>query len=121
MMNRADDEKLWDLLGQAPPPAEASPFFARNVIRAIREETATSETGAPWFWLRRLLPAAAAVALLATGALTMWPTAPGPEIEEMPEIAAQLDEVDFAVVADLDDLLVLEEDGLWFDGDVSSL
>lgn len=120
-MRREEDEQLWDLLGKAPRPAAASPFFARNVVRAIREEGAAREPAPFWLMLRRFLPAAAAVALLAAGALTMRPSAPAPEIEEMPEVAAQLDEVDFAVVADLDDLLALEEDGLWLDADVSTL
>src|SRR5207302_1738123 len=34
-MNREDDPKLWDLLGRAQK-VEPSPFFARNVVRAIR-------------------------------------------------------------------------------------
>ncbi len=39
----------------------------------------------------------------------------------MPEAIAQLDPIDFEVVADLDNLLALEEESLWTDGDVSTL
>ena len=34
-MNREEDPKLWDLLGRAQK-VEPSPFFARNVVRAVR-------------------------------------------------------------------------------------
>lgn len=36
-MDRQDDQQLWDLLGEASSPAEPSMFFARNVLREIRE------------------------------------------------------------------------------------
>lgn len=44
-----------------------------------------------------------------------------PEDETAPDAVAQLDSIDFAVVADLDDLLAMEEDSLWTDPDVSTL
>ena len=40
--------------------------------------------------------------------------------ESLPDTLAQLDAVDYEVVADLDDLLALEEDSLW-DADSSTL
>ncbi len=36
-MNHDDQDDLWKLLGQARPP-RVSPFFSRNVLRAVREQ-----------------------------------------------------------------------------------
>ena len=49
-MNTEEHDDLWQLLGRAKAPA-ASPFFSRNVLRAIREE----EQERPGFfaWLRQ--------------------------------------------------------------------
>ena len=61
-MNRDDDQKLWDLLGQAAEP-KISPFFARNVLREIRQpDKRTTLRG--WLNLRRLIPAAGVAAAL---------------------------------------------------------
>ncbi len=61
-MNRDDDQQLWELLGHAAKP-HLSPFFARNVLRQIRQEPAKS-----WLRLRILAPAFGVVlALIAAG------------------------------------------------------
>jgi hypothetical protein len=67
-MNRQDDEKLWDLLGHSAEP-KVSPFFARNVVRKIRE--ARGETPARrWWHLRWAVPVAGvAVAIIAAFSL----------------------------------------------------
>ena len=36
-MDRKDDNELWDILGRVPEPT-LSPFFARNVVRSVRQE-----------------------------------------------------------------------------------
>ena len=62
-MKREDDEKLWDLLGHSAEP-KISPFFARNVLREIREPQSRSLVGP---WLQWLVPAAGvAVAIIAS-------------------------------------------------------
>lgn len=67
-MNREEDEKLWDLLGHSAEP-KVSPFFARNVVRKIRE--AQGEASArPWWHLRWAVPATGvAVAVIAAFSL----------------------------------------------------
>ena len=67
-MKREEDEQLWDLLGHSAAP-QVSPFFARNVLRKIRE--AQGEPPArPWWSLRWLVPAAGvAVAIIAAVSL----------------------------------------------------
>ena len=111
-MKREDDQELWDLLGKAGQPT-LSPFFARNVVRQIRQEPNWRENVRRWFSPRRLIPAAAvALAIVATTVSIRVPTAAD---ENIPETVAQLDPQDYELVADLDDLIAMEEDGLWDD------
>ncbi len=111
-MKREDDQELWDLLGKAGEPT-LSPFFARNVVRQIRQEPTWRENMARWLRPRRLIPAAAvALAIIAT---TLSIRVPNASDESVPEPVAKLDPQDFEVVADLDDLIAMEEDGLWDD------
>ena len=69
-MKREEDEKLWDLLGHSAEP-RVSPFFARNVVRKIRE--AQGEAPArPWWHLRWAVPVAGvAVAVIAAFSLRL--------------------------------------------------
>ena len=111
-MKREDDQELWDLLGKAGQPA-LSPFFARNVVRQVRQEPDWRENVRRWFSPRRLIPATAvALAIVAT---TWSIRVPSGSDENVPETVAQLDPQDYEVVADLDDLIAMEEDGLWDD------
>ncbi|MEP6821744.1 MAG: hypothetical protein ABI946_05275 [Chthoniobacterales bacterium] len=125
-MKREDDHELWDLLGKADHTPVVSPFFARNVLREIRREPAWRDRFPPWLSLRRLIPiSATALAALAAVGLALYQTPesprPAPDPEPLPDSIAQLDSVDFEVVADLDDLIALEEDSVWTDPDVSTL
>lgn len=125
-MKREEDHELWDLLGKAEAPPVVSPFLARNVLREIRRQPTWRDRFAPWLWRRRLIPVAATALAVVTAAGLAWhqkaenrrSTA---ETEALPESIAQLSPIDFEVVADLDDLIALEEDGLWTDPDVSTL
>ena len=111
-MKREDDQELWDLLGKAGAPA-LSPFFARNVVRQVRQEPAWRENMRRWFSPRRLIPAATvALAIVAT---TLSVRVPNASDENVPDTVAQLDPQDYEVVADLDVLIAMEEDGLWDD------
>lgn len=122
-MKREDDQELWDLLGKAAgSPAPTSPFFARNVMREIRRRPAWRDRLEPWLTLRRLIPTAAVAATMLAASLGLYrASAPATISDDVPEAVAQLDPVDFEVVADLDDLLALREDSLWTDNDVSTL
>jgi len=59
-MNREDDPKLWDLLGRAQK-VEPSPFFARNVVRAIRLRQREKARWVGWLNPRRIVPTLSAV------------------------------------------------------------
>jgi len=63
-MNRMEGENddLWELLGRAKR-VEASPYFARKVLRAVQEKPHPHWTGR--ILLRWVMPITAAVALVA--------------------------------------------------------
>ena len=114
-MKREDDEKLWDLLGHSADP-KVSPFFARNVVRKIRE--AGESTARPWWSLRWLVPATGvAVAVLA--ALLLRVQVPEARNSDSREDGLALSEVqDSELIADLDDLVGTDEVGLLDDESV---
>jgi hypothetical protein len=113
-MNRADDERLWELLGRAKA-VQPSPFFARNVFRQIREESQRGPSWRAWLGWRRLVPAVgAATALICAGILLHQPAVPEKSTTDNDPIA-KIDPQDYEVVADLDDLLASEDNNLWDD------
>jgi hypothetical protein len=117
-MNREDDEKLWDLLGRAPE-VKFSPFFARNVLRHIREQSSWSSRASSWFTWRRLVPiSAVAVAVIGTILFLQTP-ASRQDLGNEPDAIAKIDVQDYEVVADLDDLLAADETSLWDDNSSS--
>jgi hypothetical protein len=113
-MKREDDEQLWDVLGHVAQP-QLSPFFARDVIRRIRQQPHRFERLRTWFSPRRLIPASAlAVALVVTMIMTHHPPSvpqKAPEVE--PDVVAKVDPQDYEVVADLDELVASDENSLW--------
>jgi predicted benzoate:H+ symporter BenE len=114
-MKREDDEKLWDLLGQAPTPA-VSPFFARNVLRTIRQQPVLLQSIREWFSLGRLIPAATvAVALIVAVFVARIPAKPDLANLNNSDPVAAIDPQDYEVVADLDELVASDENGLWDD------
>lgn len=110
-MRREDDQALWDVLGKAAQP-ELSPFFARNVLREIRNERGWRERAKAWFSLKKLVPATGvAVVILALALFSRTPPAV-PE-DAPPDTIAQVEAQDYEVIVDLDDLIAWEEDSLW--------
>jgi hypothetical protein len=108
-MKREDDEKLWDLLGHNAEP-KVSPFFARNVLRKVREEQA--ETPARrWFNVRWLVPASGlAVAVVAAVMLRVQvPRQTTPPISNQ-IVLSEMDDGD--LMSDLDDLVGDDADDL---------
>lgn len=122
-MLRKEDEPLWDLLGRAKQP-EVSPFFARNVLRAVRDTAEPATVFHRWFSLRRLVPISAAAVVLIAASLFLRPAAPPAQQEESPsqqfDPVAQIDPQDYDVVADLDNLMASEATNPW-DDDTSTL
>jgi len=97
-MNREEDPQLWDLLGRSKGAAP-SPFFSRNVVRAVRTEIPERDGLSGWFNLRRLIPAFSAAAAVAIAVFTFqvlhYQVSPRRgsitvEVQD-PEVAADLD------------------------------
>ena len=113
-MQREEDQQLWELLGSATPPPAASPFFARSVLRRVREESGWERRFRGWFIWRRLLPVsglvAATAAIFIAYTLSFHSSPAG-----MDDAVAKIDAQDYEVVADLDDLLASDENNLWDD------
>ena len=111
-MERQDDNELWDILGRAPEPT-LSPFFARNVLRKIRQEATRFERARSWFSLRRLV-AASAVAVLVVGMAiaTHHPVLQRASANDS-DVVAKIDPQDYDVVADLDELIAWDENTVW--------
>jgi len=113
-MKRADDQRLWDLLGQRPQ-VEVSAFFARNVVRKIRERPTRLERLRSWLSPRKLVPATALVVAVIAAIVGMHQPASRNSVENPPDVIAAIDPQDYDVVADLDELLAADESNLWDD------
>jgi hypothetical protein len=111
-MKREDDQQLWDLLGRTPAP-EISPFFARNVLRHIRQQPRWNLRS--WFNRRRLIPVSGLAAALGVALFFAYSYTPrqGPTADD--DLVARIDVQDYEVVADLDELLAADENNLWDD------
>ena len=111
-MERQDDNELWDILGRAPEP-KLSPFFARNVLRKIRQETTRFERARNWFSLRRLVAASAvAVVVVGMAIATHHPVSHRASAHDS-DVVAKIDPQDYDVVADLDELIAWDENTAW--------
>jgi hypothetical protein len=101
-MNREEDEKLWDLLGHSTAP-EVSPFFARNILRKIRE--ARGEPAPNRWWNFRWLVPAAGVAVAVIAAFSLRTEMPKPSHADPRDTLALSEAQDSDLMADLDDLV----------------
>src|SRR5947209_17817637 len=119
-MKREDDEHLWDLLGRAAE-SKVSPFFARDVLRQIRQDPHWSIGAWSLFSLRRLVPVSG-LAIAVIAALIFAHNSPlrqKPGAGEVDPVVAKIDAQDYEVVADLDELLASDENSLWDDESTS--
>ena len=111
-MEPEDDKQLWDILGRVPEPG-VSPFFARNVLRKIRQDATRFDRARNWFSLRRLI-AASAVAIVVVGLAiaTHHPVSRTTSANDL-DVVAKIDPQDYDVVADLDELIAWDENTVW--------
>ena len=122
-MNADDNDKLWELLGKTRQP-NVSPFFARNVLRAIRQE----EDARPvrslrrgflyrlhrWTWQLAIAGTCAIAALI-----TVAPTALVRRHHVAPVETGFARQIvgnpDYETIKHLDELVADEESSLWLD------
>ncbi|HSV63727.1 MAG TPA: hypothetical protein VLH83_10325 [Chthoniobacterales bacterium] len=107
-MKREEDEKLWDLLGQGTEPT-ASPFFARNVLRKLREAQGESSSSSRSWYLRWLVPSAGVAIVIIAGLALPTQFIKQQRSETRPDIVALADGQDSDLMADLDDMMASDE------------
>ncbi len=102
------DEALWRVLGKARRP-QVSAFFARNVLREIRLRPQRG-------WVRWWKPSLAATVALVAVTLTSSNLI---RHSQQNALASQVsDERDYAVIAQLDELLASENNSVWLENPV---
>lgn len=108
-------DELWELLGKAKEPA-VSPFFSRNVLRAVREVPQRIGILA---WLRQQWRYASitATALLVFGiSIGHWNAEQrAAESDRMLLVQQVASNPDYEVINHLDELLAVQETSLWTD------
>lgn len=114
-MNTEEHDDLWDLLGKARTP-EVSPYFSRNVLRAIREESPAMRGLFGWFCRHWQLTAASTCAVALTVGLTFVGQSPKPDPDPVMLLAQQVSaSPDYQVINHLDELLASEESSVWLE------
>jgi hypothetical protein len=106
-MKREEDEKFWDLLGHGSEPT-ASPFFARNVIRTLRQAQGESSPKRNWY-LRWLVPAAGVAVVIIAGLALPTQIIKQQRSDSRTEAVALADSQDSDLMADLDDLMASDD------------
>ncbi len=119
-MNHEEHDELWHLLGKARQPKPA-PFFAANVMRAVRAEAEPKPGFIAWLRAKWYVPATAGAcaAVLAFLALrpAVIPVTGADPLEEIAMAAATTPDT----LPSLDSLLASENNSIWLAGDPSSL
>jgi len=113
-MEPQDDKELWDVLGRLPEPT-LSPFFARNILRKIRDKPTHFERVQNWFSVRTFVGGSAVVAVVAALALVTHYPGPRTTSSSDSDLVAKIDPQDYDVVADLDELVAWDENSVWED------
>jgi hypothetical protein len=111
-MEPQDDNKLWDILGRVPEPT-LSPFFARNVLRKIRQEATAFDRARNWVSLRRLAAVSAMAAVVVGMAMVTHHPVSRTSPANDSDVVAKIDPQDYDVVADLDELIAWNENNVW--------
>jgi hypothetical protein len=111
-MNTEEHDDLWHLLGKARAP-EPSPFFSRNVLRAVRERENTVGAGLRGFLRKWRLPALSAGVVFAAAVLMLNP------LEQTDSVSSLAQQVsaspDYQVITHLDELLDSEQNSVWLE------
>lgn len=116
-MKSDEHDDLWELLGRAKAQ-EPSPFFSRNILRAIREEE--QEKAGFLSWLRSHWQVAAisacAVVVVASFAVMQQPHSTDPVLVLAQQVAVS---PDYEVISNLDELLDTERNSIWLEASLN--
>ena len=118
-MNHDENDDLWRLLGKARP-VRISPAFVQNVLRGARTSAPERDPGliewltTGWNWLAAS-GAAVVLLLVAFGTHTGVDVPPPFAAHEAEEIERIVANPNFAVIANLDVLMAVDENDLWLD------
>jgi hypothetical protein len=117
-MNTEEQDDLWELLGRSKAPAP-SPFFSRNVLRAIREEA--QEKPGLLLWLRQHWQLAAVSACVMVAASFALVQSQSPQQPDQVMLLAQEVSVspDYQVISNLDELLDSERNSIWLEASIN--
>jgi hypothetical protein len=118
-MKTEEHDDLWELMGRAKSPTP-SPFFSRNVLRAIREE-AQEKPGFLW-WLRThwQMAAASACAVALAGTFAVMQFSPKQQPDAAMLLVQQVsNSPDLQVISNLDELLDSERNSVWLEASVN--
>ena len=124
-MRAEDNDKLWEVLGKAKQPA-VSPFFARNVLRTVRQEAQEPGIGRMggirsvrrWIWQLALgcTCVAAALITIMPGAFVRHHHRASQASSSVAPVSANSD---FEVIKHLDELVADEQSSVWLDDTVN--
>ena len=115
-MNTDEQDDLWRLLGKAKAPS-VSPYFSRNVLRAIREEKQEKPSLLAWLnWRWLTVGASACVLLVVSGVALRQPMSQPSQADQMTALAQEVStSPDYQVINHLDELLASEETSIWLE------
>ncbi|MGA3170277.1 MAG: hypothetical protein ABSE62_04620 [Chthoniobacteraceae bacterium] len=122
-MKMDENDRLWELLGKTRQPS-VSPFFARNVLRAVRQEEGQEGRGSLFsrlyrWLLRRSWQVAITGTCMAAVLITVSPETVVRQQESAPAPPGVDQRIvsnpDYEVIMHLDELVADEESSLWLD------
>ena len=109
-MKSEEHDDLWELLGKAKAP-QVSPFFSRNVLRALRQEAQQRPSFLAWLRHKWQVAAISTCALLAGGLVLRQRAGVEADFGLLAEQFAS--SPDYEVVSHLDELIDSEESSVW--------
>ena len=113
-MNTEENDELWELLGRAKAPV-ISPFFARNVLRTLREGSQVRLGFVFWLFNHWRIASAGTCALViaATFAVVQHESR---QANSVVLLAQQVSaSPDYQVIKNLDELLDSERNSVWLE------
>ena len=111
-MNSEEHDDLWELLGKAKA-TKASPFFSRNVLRAIHESQPETVGIVAWLRLRWKF---AAIGLSFAAVVAMVSVERAERPDPLLVLANQVSmSPDYQVINHLDELLDSEQNSVWLE------